>query len=154
MSEKLGINKRCYLINGYRHYGLNEVEYRGDAYRIVGEMQGNGFVLLLGPMLILNSADGEKQGETLARISDIKPYLRPLSSVTEEEWAELKEKTCPYGTGTFHEDGLHAPMNHFGHVIGYDLMSDIVEWFFEKRIDFMGMIDNGCAVAKTPENNE
>lgn len=81
---------------------------------------------------------------------DIKPYLRPMSSMTEEEKKELKSATCPKGTGYFDEQYLICPMSHFGEQISYDFMSDILNWFNAHHFDYRGLIEKGLAL-EAPE---
>ena len=79
-------------------------------------------------------------------IEDIKPYLRPMSSMTEEEKKELKSATCPEGTGYFDEQYLICPMSHFGEHISYDFMSDILNWLNAHHFDYRGLIERGLAL--------
>lgn len=80
----------------------------------------------------------------------IKPYLRPMSSMTEEEKKKLKADTCPEGTGYFDEKYLICPMNHFGEYISYEFMSDILEWLNSHHFDYRGLILMGLAL-EAPE---
>ena len=84
-------------------------------------------------------------------IEDIKPYLRPMSSITEEEKKELKSATCPEGTGYFDEQYLICPMSHFGEHISYDFMSDILNWLNAHHFDYRGLIEKGLAL-EAPED--
>ncbi len=84
-------------------------------------------------------------------IECIKPYLRPMSSMTEEEKKELKSVTCPKGTGYFDEQYLICPMSHFGEHISYDFMSDILDWLNAHHFDYRGLIEKGLAI-EVPKN--
>lgn len=75
----------------------------------------------------------------------IKPYLFPLSSMTEEQKEELKKDTCPNGTGYFNEHSLCCPMNHFGEQIPFEFMSKIIEWFNKNHYDYRGLIGKHLA---------
>lgn len=79
-------------------------------------------------------------------IDDVKPYLRPMSSMTEEERKELKNTTCPNGTGYVNEKHLVCPVNHFGEQISFDFMADIVDWLVSHHFDFRGLIEKGLAL--------
>jgi len=79
-------------------------------------------------------------------VEDVKPYLRSMSSMTEEERKELKNVTCPNGTGYFHEQYLVCPVNHFGEQISFDFMSEIIDWLNEHHLDFRGLIEKGLAL--------
>ena len=79
-------------------------------------------------------------------VEHIKPYLRPMSSMTEEERRELKNDTCPNGTGYFDEQYLICPMSHFGEHISYSFMSDILNWLNAHHFDYRGLIEKGLAI--------
>ena len=68
-----------------------------------------------------------------AYIDDVKPYLRPMSSMTEEEWKEYRDITCcliQECESWYEVDWLNA--NHF---------------------DYWGLIEKGLAIEVTKENN-
>lgn len=72
-------------------------------------------------------------------INDIKPYLLPLSSMTEEEKEEYRNidnrsYSCPI-------DYAHIPS------------SDRIDWLNKKMFDYRGLIPMGLAIAVTKENN-
>lgn len=77
---------------------------------------------------------------------DIKPYLRPMLSMTEEEKKELKADTCSEGTGYFNEKCLIYPISHYGEQISYDFMSVILEWLNSHHFDYRGLIEKGLAL--------
>ena len=78
------------------------------------------------------------------------PYLRPMSSMNEEERKELKNTTCPNGTGYFNEQYLVCPVNHFGEKISYVFMADVIDWLVSHHFDFRGLIEKGLAL-EAPE---
>lgn len=66
------------------------------------------------------------------RIESIKPYLRPMSSMTEEEWKEYKgiddrSYSCPM-------DYAHIPA------------SDRIDWLLAHHFDFRNLIKRGFAL--------
>ena len=71
---------------------------------------------------------------------NIKPYLRPLSSMTEEEWEEY-EKTLEIE----YQDMLPEPIYH--------KTLDSYYYLLEHHFDFRGLIPAGCAIEVTEENN-
>lgn len=79
-----------------------------------------------------------------------RPYLRPMSSMTREEMSQMKADTCPFGTGTFDSQYLCCPMSHFGEMISYTFMHDILVWLRKHHFDFMGLIEKGLAL-EAPE---
>lgn len=78
-------------------------------------------------------------------IKDIKPYLRPMSSMTEEEKKEL------INIGPYLVNGNNI-------VIGVQCnsfvqLSKCEEWLNKKMFDYRGLIPMGLAIAVTEENN-
>ena len=66
-------------------------------------------------------------------IIDIKPYLRPMSSMTEEE-----------------------KLIYEGLMIGTDnvlYMLDVIDWLNVHHFDYRGLIEKGLAIAVTEDNN-
>lgn len=67
------------------------------------------------------------------KIKDIKPYLRPMSSMTDEERNEYKHLVAfsgsPNGAANF------------------------VDWLNAHHFDYRGLIEKGLAIAVTEENN-
>lgn len=76
----------------------------------------------------------EEAGEIL-----VKPYLRPMSSMTEEEVEEYRNidnrsYSCPM-------DYAHIPA------------SERIDWLLKNHFDFRGLIPKGLAIEVTKENN-
>ena len=67
------------------------------------------------------------------RIESIKPYLRPMSSMTEEEETEY-DILCNYNN------------NEQNAII-------LLDWLLKKRFDIFGLIPKGLAIEVTEENN-
>ena len=66
-------------------------------------------------------------------IDSVKPYLRPMSSMTEDE-----------------------KLMYEGLMIGTDnvpYMSDVIDWLNKKMFDFRGLIPKGRAIAVNENNN-
>ena len=66
-------------------------------------------------------------------IEDIKPYLRPISSMTEEERQELIKEF--WGSHTI-SDSIEE-----------------VHWYLKKHFDIRGLIEKGLATEVTKDNN-
>ena len=73
---------------------------------------------------------------TFYKISDVKPYLRPMSSMTEEEREEYLTE-CDKDA----ESTLSAPHHHG------------INWLNKNMFDYRGLIPKGLAIAVTKENN-
>lgn len=70
----------------------------------------------------------------------IMPYLRPMSSITEEE-----EKEFVLLTDTMLRYGKNNNL--------CCLSLDAIQWLLKKHFDFMGLIPKGLAIEVTEENN-
>ena len=75
-------------------------------------------------------------------IKDIKPYLRPMSSMTEEEIIEFNNipSTKNY---TIIENDLPWDVAHYKQI----------DWLNKKMFDYRGLIEKGLAIEVTEENN-
>lgn len=74
---------------------------------------------------------------------ECKPYLRPMSSMTEEEKKEFES----LGWRVDELDG-NVPWNHNAYNV-----FDGVDWLNKKMFDYRGLIPKGLAIAVTKENN-
>ena len=87
-------------------------------------------------------------------IIDWKPYLRPMSSMTEEELNEcvcqsgIKGIGCPNWQDIPKEKQFEARLNHAIAVFLTD--SKNVDWLLSHHFDFRGLIEKGLAL-KAPE---
>lgn len=82
---------------------------------------------------------------------EVKPYLRPLDSMTEEEVKELLTASnfCPVNEDIY---------NGFIHIMERSLLdiADIatfINWLCTNHFDFLGLIPKGLAIEVTDENN-
>lgn len=84
----------------------------------------------------------------------IKPYLRPMSSMTEEEKEELRlTYSFLYSNYPFdneEEDGEEEEDSIEGH---YEPSVETFDWYNKKMFDYRGLIEKGLAIAVTEENN-
>lgn len=74
-------------------------------------------------------------------IVDIKPYLRSLSSITEEELEELN--TLTYHNISVQDNAL------CGYICGIEL-EDVFDWLNSHHFDYRGLIPKGLAI-EAPE---
>ena len=116
-------------------YGVNVLDDMGRTYKL---QLGNAYLI----DLFYGNGDYVE--------APIRPYLRQMLSITEEEKKELKADTCPEGTGYFDEKYLICPMSHYGEQISYDFMSVILEWLNSRHFDYCGLIEKGLAL-EAPE---
>lgn len=88
---------------------------------------------------------GDDCGIGIDNVSKIKPYLFPLSSITDEQERELSKLGVSYGEYALHDD-----------IRGLGIMVDEAYIFFEfcykHHIDFLGLIEMGLAIDATGKN--
>ena len=90
---------------------------------------------------LLNDEDGD---------TEIKPYLRPISSMTNEEKEELRisygflYSDYPFDDEDEDEDSIE------GH---YEPSVETFDWYNKKMFDYRGLISKGLAIAVTEDNN-
>lgn len=102
--------------------------------------------------IILRCDKYEHVYDTPWNIEYVKPYLLPLSSMTEEQKKELKNEVCPDGTGYFNEESLICPATHIGDRIPFKFMSKIIDWLNKNHFDIYGLIPMGLAKDATGLN--
>ena len=69
----------------------------------------------------------------------IKPYLRPMSSMTEEERKEYNEYI-------FHGASI-------GPILNTATAYELIDWLNKHHFDYRGLIEKGLAIEVTEENN-
>lgn len=112
------------------------VEYDyGDGVKRVTKFHGNYlYLMMLGKL----------------QWKDFKPYLRPMSSMTEEELNEcvcqsgIKDIECPNWQDIPKEKQFGARLNHAIAVFLTD--SNNVDWLNAHHFDYRGMIEKGLAL--------
>ena len=68
-------------------------------------------------------------------IINFKPYLRSMSSMTEEERNEYNKMQCVYGVTSISKHG------------------EMTDWLNAHHFDYRGLIEKGLAIEVTKENN-
>ena len=85
------------------------------------------------------------EGTWINRIENVRPYLRPMSSMTEEECIEL--------------GNIDATIENISELIPnvpYYIevaSSKQIDWLNKKMFDYRGLIEKGLAIEVTEENN-
>ena len=73
-------------------------------------------------------------------IDECKPYLRPMSSMTEEEWTDYQKiRMIDWVNGDINGTFINAGL--------------IVDWLNAHHFDYRGLIEKELAIAVTEENN-
>ena len=85
-------------------------------------------------------------------IENIKPYLRPMSSMTDEEFQKLRS-ICPHSTiNKTNVTGWFVGINgsDYGRISRIDEISKFIDWLNAHHFDFRGLIEKGLAL-EAPE---
>lgn len=83
-------------------------------------------------------------------IEDCKPYLRPMSSMTEEEKEEYEILTNLEYDGYLNDD---RP-NYTGEIVVYvDDVPELIDFYNAHHLDYRGLIPMGLAIEVTEKNN-
>lgn len=89
-------------------------------------------------------------------ISNIKPYLRPMSSMTKEEEDELCE-LCTLSDCDVNEEwelcGVNIIQSHPKYGTYFSTDYSVIDWLNKKMFDYRGLIGEGLAIEVTEENN-
>ena len=80
-------------------------------------------------------------------ISDIKPYLRPMSSMTDEEKKEYYETTDKY------THRLYPNSADFSEHTEYSWTTDTFDFLNAHHLDYRGLLPMGLAIEVNKENN-
>lgn len=84
------------------------------------------------------------KGNTITKFcSEVKPYLRPMSSMTEEERKELS-KILNYEF--YIDDDFALVAEDDRHRIRIDLMEKYIDWLDAHHFDYRGLIEEGLAL--------
>ena len=87
---------------------------------------------------------GEDCGISIDNVSKIKPYLFPLSSMTEEQKQYLKNRFC--------YDWYGEPYDLWKCQIEIGDTDELIDWFNKNYFDYRGLIEKGLAIDATNLN--
>ena len=84
-------------------------------------------------------------------LNAVKPYLRPMSSMTEEEFQEL-HSICPHST--FNKTNVPGWIigidgSEYGRISRIDEISKLLDWLNAHHFDYRGLIEKGLALEAT-----
>lgn len=80
-------------------------------------------------------------------IDGVKPYLRPMSSMTEEEFLEYHD--IKYNKVTYRNNYKRIDVGKF-HNVGIIPIEDYLDWLNAHHFDYRGLIEKGLAL-EAPE---
>ena len=125
-------------------YGVMvRVEYTENGESSVDEGTLNGFAY----EEMLNSSD---------IVSSIKPYLRSMSSMTEEEFEKIKEyselKYEQLDLASY-QNGAYKCLDFYLSEVPSYVVILVFDWLNKNMFDYRGLIERGLAIEVTEENN-
>ena len=89
--------------------------------------------------------------EYIAVDKPCKPYLRPMSSMTEEEAVEVDSMGFAYWTTMINNDlRSRGPMSLLDAIITHHKMVKLIDWLNAHHFDYRGLIPMGLAL-EAPE---
>lgn len=112
------------------------VRYQDEDYHMIDI--GFGRVTLVKPFWSITD------GSPL--ITEVKPYLRPMSSMTEEE----KKEWYWIQRNAIHVDYFEEGDDR---TIDIPYLEDLIDWLNSHHFDYRGLIEKGLAIKVTPEND-
>lgn len=80
----------------------------------------------------------EKFNNLSGKLYQLKPYLRPMSSMTEEE-----KKI--YNSFIYHFEGNNL-LNYEGYFVYVDELHELMDWLNAHHFDYRGLIEKGLAL--------
>lgn len=81
------------------------------------------------------------------KLVNIKPYLRPMSSMTEEEKMKLSLSVSPQGSAIYYDKYIGIPLTHLAQQIPYEYLSRVLDWLNAHHFDYWGLIEKGLALS-------
>jgi hypothetical protein len=112
-----------------------KVQYNNEIYNV-------DYISVLYEEVKLDIPDNYTVG-----ISEIKPYLRPMSSMTEEENVEY------YNTMDKETQRNYPNSCDFSESVYYSNTIKTFDWLNAHHFDYRGLIEKGLAIAVDEENN-
>ena len=89
-------------------------------------------------------------------IEEIKPYLRPMSSMTEEEKDEMFG-ICTLSNCSVNSNwefvGVEIMSSHPRYGDHYSTDYSVIDWLNKNMFDYRGLIEKGLAIEVTEDNN-
>lgn len=85
--------------------------------------------------------------DLLGKVDNLEPYLRPMSSMTEEEFNEYHN--IKYNKVTYRNNWKRIDVGKF-HNIGIIPIEEYLDWLNSHHFDYRGLIEKGLAL-KAPE---
>lgn len=84
------------------------------------------------------------------KIKDIKPYLRPMSSMTEEQKEELENLGWNFDNFEIHN--VNECLGTYREYVAHSDCSTLIDWLNRHHFDYRGLIEKGLAIDATGLN--
>lgn len=82
-------------------------------------------------------------------LDEVKPYLRPMDDMTEDELSKMKPLLSKDGLAVYEKNGVSVPRMPYGDFIHYDYMWRVTLYLRNARLDYNGLIEQGLALPAT-----
>lgn len=133
---------------------LQDLSARLPHKTYVKTTKGIGYVYAINTsqLIELSVANNSEYWSEVFNIDEIKPYLRQMSSMTEEEWKELNSigYIVPLYDGCFGVDMRAYCKNGQPQYRRFSDFSAIEDWLNKHHLDYHGLIPKGLAL-EAPE---
>lgn len=86
-------------------------------------------------------------------LSEVKPYLRSMDDMTEEEYKELRTIINDWWNKELFTLTEEPMIEYALSSINYTLNPTLFDWLNKKHFDYRGLIKKGLAIKVTEENN-
>ena len=100
---------------------------------------------------------GSESGSRHFNIGDVKPYLRPMLSMTKEEKNELTEMTITSPNletaAVLFRERHYEEEPHWRNDWAICSLPKVLNWLNAHHFDYRNLIEKGLAIAVTKENN-
>ena len=83
-------------------------------------------------------------------VSEVKPYLFPLSSITEEQKNELREMEWSFDNSTI--CNIIECFGTYRAYVDHSCCYELIDWFIKNHFDYYGLIPMGLANDATGKN--
>lgn len=127
-------------------YGVICEDMEGKTRPLFGITPTQHFVVTL---------DGTNNGLKFCTIDCVKPYLRPMSSMTEDERKEFKDTFK--GFFQYFNRGIISDSRVWDKneavFVGELSCSRLIDWLNAHHFDYRGLIERGLAIEVTKDNN-
>ena len=125
------------LMSRVNYWNDLKVDYKGKAYTLFG--YGAGRVSLLANPFM-------SAVEEVPLIEEVKPYLRPLSNMTEEEEIEFSNIFSKWFDKELFILSEETFLEYALSQIDYSISHELFDWLNAHNFDYRGLIDKGLAI--------